>query len=154
MTPTLDDFFSDNFREQFANRNVDTGSVIRCEHQFHGQDPKQKRFIVVGKSPDVEKVATVVINTIKEAYADLSGRAKESHLVIDGNIQEYLDRPSNVDGSRIRIKSTNQFRDVLLNNSSELLGTVSAGELEQILNLLRSSRFESRAKLREFGIVE
>lgn len=59
---SLSDSFPENFRKEFARRDLKIGSVIRV----YVQDtipPKEKRFILVGQSYDKLIFATIFINS-------------------------------------------------------------------------------------------
>ena len=59
---SLSDSFPEDFRKEFAQRNLKIGSGIRVYVQ-DTKPPKEKRFILVGQSYDKLIFATIFINS-------------------------------------------------------------------------------------------
>lgn len=57
---SLSDAFPENYRKDFAQRNLKIGSVIRV-YVKDTDPPKEKRFILVGQSYDNLLFATIFI---------------------------------------------------------------------------------------------
>ncbi|NTU97265.1 MAG: hypothetical protein HGA62_05540 [Chlorobiaceae bacterium] len=56
----LGDFFPESFKNDFARRNLKIGTVLKL-HIKNTKPPKEKRFIVVGKTIDGVCLATLFI---------------------------------------------------------------------------------------------
>ncbi len=96
---SLGDFFPDSFKEEFAQRNLQIGSVLKL-HVKETNPPKEKRFIVVGKTIDGISLATVYINSEINPFINFSPELQQLHCFFEANGREYLDQddffPANV----------------------------------------------------------
>ena len=86
--PSLGNFFSNDFRKNFAHRNIAKGSVIKCFVR-NTNPPKEKRFVILGENIEGKLVGVVfintninwkVINTIELAQLQLFVRAENHSL--------------------------------------------------------------------------
>ena len=92
MTP-LGDFFPESFKADFASRNLQTGSVLKL-HVKDTNPPKEKRFIVIGKTVDGICLATVFINSEINLNVNFSEELRNLHCFLPSDGRDYLEHDS------------------------------------------------------------
>ena len=125
---SLGDFFPDSFKEEFALRNLLIGSVLKL-HVKETNPPKEKRFIVVGKSIDGLCLATVYINSGINQNINCTPELQSLHQFFDVQGREYLDHDSYVDCSTIYIRNHDEIHDALKTRPEALIGVLSESEV-------------------------
>jgi hypothetical protein len=117
----LGDFFPDSFKEEFARKNLQIGSVLKL-HIKDTNPAKEKRFTVVGKTTDGLCLATVFINSEINPFINFSPELQQLHCFFKANGREYLDHDSYVNCSTIYIRNHDELHEALegLLNESDL----------------------------------
>jgi hypothetical protein len=148
---SLSDFFPDNFKDDFANRSIKVGAVIR-KFVTNTTPPKEKRFIVVGLSDDSIALAVVYINTEINPFIATRPDLKSLQFELKRKNRLILNYDSFVDCTKIFEFKFTDIQTHLSNNPQELLGEIDAYEHLNIVQFLRKSKQISKAELRKFGL--
>lgn len=94
--PPIGDSFPKELKEEFSNRNLKAGCVIKC-FVNDTNPPKEKRFIVMGVSYDKIALGTVYINTHINPNVFPTEELKQLHIPLESDNRDYLDHDSFVD---------------------------------------------------------
>ena len=94
----LADFFSDDLRKDFSQRNVKVGSVLRLKVE-DTKPPKVKIFIIIGQNIEGFSLATLYINTDINFNINFSQELIDLQIPISKKDYSFLDHNSYVDCS-------------------------------------------------------
>lgn len=148
---SLSDFFSDDFKENFAARNIKVGAVIR-KFMTNTTPPKEKRFIIVGLSDDSVALAVVYINTRINPFIERNPELKNLQLPLKRNNRSILDYDSFVDCTQILEYQFADIQSHISENPDELLGEIDGFEHLNIVQRIRLSKQISKAQLKKFDL--
>jgi hypothetical protein len=148
---SLSDFFPDNFKDDFANRSIKVGAVIR-KFVTNTTPPKEKRFIVVGLSDDSIALAVVYINTEINPFIANRPDLNRLQLELKQKNRSILNYDSFVDCTKIFEFKFEDVQKHLAENPQELLGEIDGFEHLSIIERIRLSKQISKAQLRKFGL--
>lgn len=149
---SLADHIPDELKEGFAARNIQIGSVIKV-YVNDTNPPKEKRLILVGASWDKLHFASVFINT------DINPNIFATQELIDLNYEmsaadcEFLDHDSFADCSKLKSRATSWLHSVVTDDPSRVLGTLSADQLQEIRNRIKSAPTISKNEKKNFGLL-
>ncbi|MFZ4526222.1 MAG: hypothetical protein ACOYOE_11945 [Chlorobium sp.] len=135
---SIGDGFPEEMKREYAARNLKIGSVLKL-HVKDTNPPKEKRFIVVGKTIDGICLATVYINSSMNKNVHYSEELQKLQLFLEADGREYLDHDSYVDCSTLYIK---QYPALLHDFSSKpeaLIGVLRDEDLLNVRNTIISS---------------
>ncbi|ACU05352.1 hypothetical protein Phep_3157 [Pedobacter heparinus DSM 2366] len=90
---SLSDCFPEQFRQEFAERNLKIGSVIRVMVN-DTNPPKEKRFILVGQSYDKLIFATIFINSEINPNIFPTQELRDLNLELLADSRSYLSHDS------------------------------------------------------------
>ncbi|MDR0581605.1 MAG: hypothetical protein LBG31_01445 [Prevotellaceae bacterium] len=128
MGQPLADFFSDNEKTAFANRNIELGTVVKIYDRIAN---KEKWHLIVGVSNDEIMMASVRINSelnlncIPEAF-------RRYHYFITKKDNAFLEHDSYVDCSKLIIRKKKDFVNCVAKNSMALKGKMEENKLNHI----------------------
>ena len=148
---SFSDALPENFRKEFAQRNVKIGSVIRV----HVQDtypPKEKRFILVGQSFDKLIFATIFINSEINPNIFHTQELKDLNLELVAKERTYIDHDSYADCSNIQKRDAKWLLAVLGEDPTKIIGEVSEADMKKILSTIKSARTITPATKKIFGL--
>lgn len=150
--PSLGDFFSSDQRKESAERNVKVGSVIKAFVK-NTTPPKEKRFIIIAENDDGRFLAVVFINSNINTNVHRTNQLLSLQYQILCGDNEFLERDSYIDCSDIFDYDRSQVIEWVTLNPPCKLGEVESSNLEQILQLVKSSPKISRKTLRQYGLL-
>lgn len=148
----LSDLFPQSFRDDFAERNIQVGSVIRVFVR-DTTPPKIKRFIVIGFSNDKVLLGTVFINSEINQNVFNTEYLKGLNIPLDAQIYDFIDHDSFVDCSNIRERSVVEIKHLLSNDIECSKGVVSKETMKTILATLANASTIPPNKKKKFGIL-
>lgn len=148
----LSDLFPQSFRDDFAERNVQIGSIIRVFVR-DTIPPKIKRFIVIGFSDDKVLLGTVFINSEINSNIFRTSDLRNLHVPLDANLHDFIDHDSFVDCSKINERSFAEIKQLLSNDPECSKGTISEETMKIISTTLANASTISLSKKRKFGIL-
>ncbi len=128
---SLGDFFPDDLRDEFAQRNIDLGNAILIKIPDFTVT-YDKFIIVVAKDKDMVSLAYVVINSEANPNFAYNSYLKSLHLKIDKKNNSFLDKDSFVDCSKLREFPIQTVVDFLIKNPERAVGNVSQAMLKSI----------------------
>lgn len=148
---SLSDSFPENFREDFALRNLKIGSVIRV----YVQDtipPKEKRFILVAASYDKLIFATIFINSEINPNVFPTQDLRDLNLELTAINRAYLDHDSYADCSKITKRNADWLLNIIDDDPSRIIGEVSEPDLKEIRAKIKSARTITPGIKKTFGL--
>ena len=148
----LSDLFPQSFRDDFAERNIQVGSVIRVFVK-DTTPPKIKRFIVIGFSNDKVLLGTVFINSEINQNVFNTEYLKGLNIPLDSQIYDFVDHNSFVNCSDIQERSVVEIKNLLSNDPECSKGVVSEETMKIISTTLANASTISLNKKRKFGIL-
>jgi hypothetical protein len=148
----LSDLFPQSFRDDFAERNIQIGSVIRVFVK-DTTPPKVKYFIVIGFSDDKVLLGTVFINSAINQNIFNTEYLKGLNIPLDAHIYNFIDHNSFVDCSDIKERSFVEIKQLLSNDPECSKGVVSEETMKIISTTLANASTISLSKKRKFGIL-
>ncbi|WP_442588894.1 hypothetical protein ACSBL2_22940 [Pedobacter sp. AW31-3R] len=148
---SLSDSFPEHLRQEFAQRNLKIGSVIRV----YVQDtipPKEKRFILVGQSYDKLIFATIFINSEINPNIFPQQELRDLNIELTTKDRAYLDHDSYADCSNIKKRNASWLLDIISIDPARVIGEVSEDDLKTIREKIKSARTISPALKKTFGL--
>jgi hypothetical protein len=146
------DLFPQSFRDDFAERNIQVGSVIRVFVK-DTTPPKVKYFIVIGFSEDNVLLGTVFINSAINQNIFHNEYLKGLNVPLDSQMYDFIDHNSFVDCSDIKERNLVEIKQLLSNDPECSKGVVSEETMKTISTTLASATTISLNKKRKFGIL-
>ncbi|WP_031529961.1 hypothetical protein [Dyadobacter crusticola] len=147
---SLGDHFPESFREEFAERNVEIGCVIRLFLKWT-VPPKEKRFVIVAIGNDQVSLATVLINTALNENVNFSDELKSLHIPIDIAGRKYLDHRSYIDCTDLHEERIDHIKSALQSDPANYLGKISDDDLVKVQRLIMASKTIKPYKKKKFG---
>ncbi|TDQ11733.1 hypothetical protein [Pedobacter metabolipauper] len=147
----LADLIPEEFKNGFAERNVEIGSVIKV-FVTDTTPPKEKRLILVGASYDHLHFASVFINS------EINPNIFHTQELVDLNYEmlavkcEFLDDDSFANCSAIKSRTTAWLHQMVMENPSRVLGVVSKEDMTEIKKRIKSARTITPATKKTFGL--
>lgn len=136
---SLGDSFPEDFRQEFACRSLETGSVLRLFVR-DTNPPKIKRFIIVGRSLDGICLATVYINTHVNHRVNWSPELKAMQILLEAHRREYLEHDSYVDCSKLIVRKVSEIKEILSRKPETIIGKLNLQEI----NIIKQSIMDSK----------
>jgi len=148
---SLSDAFPENYRKDFAQRNLKIGSVIRV-YVKDTDPPKEKRFILVGQSYDNLLFATIFINSDINPNVFHTQELKDLNFQLLAMERPYIDHDSYADCSNIQKRNTNWLFDIIGEDPTRVIGEVSESDMTEIRARIKSARTITPAIKKTFGL--
>jgi hypothetical protein len=149
---SLGDFFPENLRKGYANRNLKVGTVLRL-HVNDTKPPKIKRFVIVGETKDQITLAIVWINSKINLNVNRSKELQDLQIKLTWSDERpYLEKDSFVNCSLIIEKSKSEFEKFIQDDPSKIIGELSSKDLQIVLNKLRSAPTIKPKVKKKFGL--
>ncbi len=149
----LSDFFPQYYRDDFAERNIQKGSIIRVFVR-DTTPPKIKRFIVIGFSQDKVLLGTVFINSEINSKIFTTEELRSLHISIDAANNDFIDHDSFIDCSSIRERSYDEIKQLLSKDTECLKGIVSETTMSIITETITNAKTISVKQKRKFGFYK
>lgn len=144
----LGDFFPEDLKENFAQRNIDLGSAILIKVPDIDVN-YDKYIVVVSKDKHNVFLAYVVINSFVNYNVNYSPYLKSLHVSIDKKSHPFLTHDSYVDCSKLREFPVEKVVDFLIANPERAVGNVDFEILKKIhITLTTSNTIEKIIKLK------
>jgi hypothetical protein len=148
----LSDLFPQSFRDDFAERNIQVGSVIRVFVK-DTTPPKVKYFIIIGFSDDEVLLGTVFINSAINQNVFNTEYLKGLNIPLDAQMYDFIDHNSFVDCSDVKERSFIEIKQLLSNDPECSKGIISEETMKIISTTLANASTISLTKKRKFGIL-
>jgi len=149
--PNLSDFFSDEFKQNFALQNITIGSVLRCFVK-NTNPPKEKRFVVLGFDNNGNLVGTVFINTEINWKVNRTMELAQLQLYVRAEDNDYLDWDSYIDCSELVEIPKNEIATAISTNPANVLGTVNNEDFTSIIEYVKKSPKNPPKLLKKYKI--
>lgn len=148
---SLSDSFPENFRNEFAQRNLKIGSVIRV-YVEDTNPPKEKRFILVGQSFDKLMFATIFINSEINPNVFPNKELRDLNLKLIASERPYLDHDSYADCSNIKKRDASWLLSVIGDDPTKVIGELTEADLGEIRLRIKSARTITPTIKKTFGL--
>lgn len=149
---SLGEAFPDNFKREFANRQLKPGVVIKA-FVDDTNPPKEKRFIVVGTNSDSNEAAVIFINSELRLHANWNITFKNAQKLLKSDNREFLDKDSYVDCARLYKKNLRSLKENLKENPGLIIGNLSENDEKLIFGTLSGSQLLSTKEKRKFNLI-
>jgi hypothetical protein len=133
--PNLSDQFTPQQRREFAERNLQAGSIIKC---FVGslKKPKTKRVLIIGINKQTSTVGTLIFNTEKPKIRNI--QAYQVHY--NASSRDYLEWDSYLDCSEIHEFSEEDLLNILTKDPGKLLGNMDEKDLDIAKDIVANAK--------------
>lgn len=149
----LGNHFPKGYREEYAERNIEIGSVIKLFVK-DTDPPKEKRFIIVGFSEDRLILATVFINTEINENVNWCQELKLQNLLFEIDGRDYLEHPSYIDCSKLVPRKYSEIARAVTVKPEAILGKVSPEDWQLIKDtIINSTTIKGKYK-KKFGFYK
>lgn len=146
----LSDFFSEDFKANFANEKIDLGTTLIVEiPQFN---ITHKKFaIIIGFADEI--VAMVIINSEINANVFRTEFLRSQHILISSKGHEdFLDHDSFIDCTKLQSKRKSEVIDYIKNNPRKVFN-VSEETCRKINQMITTSKLIPIAEKKLFGFI-
>lgn len=148
---SLSDSFPENFRQEFAQRNLKIGSVIRV-YVKDTNPPKEKRFVLVGQSYDKLIFASIFINSEINPNVFPTQELRDLNLELTAGERPYLSHDSYADCSSIYKRDADWLLTIIGEDPAKIIGEVSGSDLKDIREKIKAARTITPAIKKTFGL--
>lgn len=148
---SLSDSFPENYRKDFAQKNLKIGSVIRI-YVEDTNPPKEKRFILVGQSYDKLLFVSIFINSDINPNVFHTEELKGLNLPLLASERDYLDHDSYADCSNMQKRNVDWLLDIVCEDPSKVIGEISEADLKEIRARIKSARTITPVMKKTFGL--
>jgi hypothetical protein len=147
----LGDSFPENFKSEFASRNIEIGTVLRLAVK-DTTPPKIKRFIVIGKTMDGLSLASLYINSDINKNIHWCIELQNLQILLNCNDNEFLDNDSYVDCSKLVIREALEISNIIKENPSAVIGKLKEIDFKYILETVKNSTTIKGKLKNKFGL--
>lgn len=137
-SPSLGDFFPKTIREEFSERNLCPGTVLKT-FVHDTKPPKIKFFVVLATDQGSLAVACLYINTEINVNVFPTQALRDLHLPLRSGEYEFLGHDSYLDCSDIREKEYEAIKSTLTGDPSVLYGKLTQADLDSALRIVGSA---------------
>jgi hypothetical protein len=149
MGQSLADSFSEKFKEEFAERSVKTGSIIKI---YDKEAKKEKWHLIVGMSTDKILLASVRINSELNVNC-IPDKSRPYHTYIKKEKNPFLAHDSYVDCSKLITYKRHDFVKWVEKNTQNLLGEMTEKELDTIKSIIADCPEIEPVNKKQFGLL-
>lgn len=146
----LGDFFSEDTKKQFAERNIDLGKTLLIEIPNFNL-PYKKYWIVVATNE--KYVAGVIINTEINTNVVWNSELKKLHLLIKQQEHSFLSYDSYIDCSALQKFPFEDIRQAIIRNPQIVVGNVTEEILRSIHITITTAKTISIKDKKQFGFL-
>jgi hypothetical protein len=148
MEQSLADFFPDNKKRAFAERNIGIGTVVKI---YDKVAKKEKWHLIVGISDDEIMMVSVRINS--EINPDcVPAPLRRYHFFITKKDNAFLAHDSYVDCSKLITRKKKDFVDCVTNNFKALMGNIQEDKLNHIRATIADCHVVEAKHKKQFGL--
>jgi hypothetical protein len=148
----LGDFFSEEFRNEFANRSLERGTVLRT-HFAETNPPKTKLFVVLGASKDKIVLGVVLINSQINPQIFRNPAVRAWHIPLFAKVYDFLDHDSFVDCTQIFEKSAGDLEKSVSDMPQIVVGKLNSDDLHYVHLAIKEATTIAKVQKRKFGLA-
>lgn len=149
---SLGENFPENFRKEFAGRQIKIGNVIRAFVNITNP-PKEKYFVVIGITKDKNIIGLSFINSNINLNVHNTPELYNLQYKITKDQNSFLDNDSYIDCSDIKEIPHSEIEEKVVQSPEMVKGAISNQDLNQCLNLLKISPKLTRKQLKKFDLI-
>lgn len=146
----LGDFFSEETKKQFAERNISLGKTLLIEVP-HFNLPYKKYWIIVATNE--KYVAGVIINTEINTNIVWNDELKKLHLLIKQQEHSFLSYDSYIDCSALQKFPFEEICKAIIQNPKIVVGNVTDELLRSIHITITTAKTISAKDKKQFGFL-
>lgn len=145
----LGDFFPDSFLEEFSDKNLTLGSVLKI---YDPDAKKDKYHIIVGFNETEMITASVRINSEVNLNVFRTPYLKSLCHLIKKEKYSFLKHDSVVDCSNLKEWPNHVLKARLMSNPGSLEGNIEEREFDTIRSILSTARTIPPKKRKKYGL--
>jgi len=149
---SLGDFFPEDLKQKFAERNIDIGQsiLIKIDNFNINYD---KYIVLIGFDKDNIDCGAVVINSEINENLFPTNYLKSLHVEIDVQNHSFLEYNSFINCSEIKTYQKQQLIDFLKTNPERLVGNIGIDVLKKVHLTLMSARTITNFEKKKYGLI-
>lgn len=149
----LADFFSDDLRKDFSQRNVKVGSVLKLKVE-DTKPPKVKIFIIIGQNIEGFSLATLYINTDINFNINFSQELIDLQIPISKKDYSFLDHNSYVDCSKLMFKDKSEIEHILSQRPEAFVNELDEKQISFFKEVIKKSTTIKGKIKKRYGFYE
>ena len=150
MTPRLGDHFPSKVREDFYNRHLVSGGVLRF-HTDVTVPPKIKLFVIWGIEESLDRIGLSFINSEIKSIRNPNLKALQYPLLAKNNC--FLSYDSFLDCSKIYEESLKKVRMLLMKDSKVFLAKISSADLLNAKGIISNALTVEDILKKRYGFI-
>ncbi len=139
MNPKLSESFSNNYIQDYVEKNLKIGAVLRF-NVFDTTPPKIKRMVIIGISSNRLSVAVLYFNSEINPNLFPTQELKQLHLKFKKQNRNYLDKNCFLDCSQLFEKTFEAIKNLLLDNPDYIPGELSTKDIHILKSTVKTAR--------------
>ncbi len=149
---SLGDFFPEDLKQKFAERNIDIGQsiLIKVDNFNISYD---KYIVLIGFDKEHLDCGTVIINSEINENLFPTNDLKSLHVEIDVQNHSFLEYNSFINCSEIKAYPKQQLINLLKTNPERLVGNISVDVLKKVHITLMNAKTITNFEKKKFGLI-
>ena len=149
---SLGDFFPEDLKQKFAERNIDIGQSILIKINNFNIN-YDKYIVLIGFDKENLDCGAVVINSEINENVFPTTYLKSLHVEIDVQNHNFLENNSFINCSEIKTYQKQQLVDFLKANPERLVGNLSDIVLKKVHLTLMNARTITNIEKKKYGLI-
>lgn len=149
----LGDFFSDDLRKNFSQRNVKVGSVLKLKVE-DTKPPKVKFFIIIGQNIEGFSLATLYINSDINFNVNFSQDLIDLQVPISKEDYNFLEHNSYVDCSKLMFKDREEIESILSRRPEAFVDELNNKQISYLKEVIKKSTTIKGKIKKRYGFYE
>jgi hypothetical protein len=149
---SLGDFFPEDLKQKFAERNVDIGQSILIKIKTFNVN-YDKYIILIAVDNQLSEFGAVIINSEINENVFPTSYLQSLHIEIDVANHPFLEINSFVNCSEIKSFPKQQLIDFLKSNPERLVGNITQSVLKKIHLTLMDAKTITIIEKRRYGLI-
>ncbi|MFW5759809.1 MAG: hypothetical protein ACOCXH_02375 [Cyclobacteriaceae bacterium] len=131
---------------------IEAGHVLK---QFVNDTnpPKVKIYIIIARSSDFGKYATIFINSKININKNPTVELRDLHIPIKPSIRDYIDHDSYIDCSEIRERDYAEIYTAVSENPDLIIGKLDDIDLSEVLDTLKQAKTITLILKKRYGLI-
>lgn len=151
---SLKDFFSDSFKQTHYSSSIDFGSAVLVKIPSFSVTYDKFAIYVANDCIEAEKCGLVIINSEINANVNRNPYLRSQHILIDVARHPFLAYDSFVDCTSIKGYTKQSLVNYIVSDPKKLVGNVQDDLMDQIIQMLRSSKTIDKNTKYRYSLVE
>jgi hypothetical protein len=149
----LGDSFPDKFKEEFSERNIKVGCVIKVTDVDSKPEPKEKRFIIIAETLDSYALGALYVNSEINVNVLRTEKLRRLQVEFSAKSRNYLEWDSWIDCSKIKPFSKEAIMKFIKQNPEKHLGKISEEDLRLLLSTVKGAATLDLTQRKKWGLL-